>query len=198
MMNIVDHAIETARPVRNAQGHHLVLGSPRRSIPIDADAVRLSQAIANLLTNAAKYTEKAGQIFVTVAAEGDQAVLRVRDQGVGIEPELLPRIFDLFVQGERALARSQGGLGIGLALVKRLVELHGGTVIASSEGRGKGSEFVIRIPMTFNYVRDKNTQASIGPMHARNVLVVEDNVDTAESIGAMLELSGHQVRVVHD
>ncbi len=198
MMHIVEHAIETARPVINAQGHSLVLNAPHRSVPITADAVRLAQAIANLLTNAAKYTERAGRIFVTVAAEGDHAVLRVRDQGVGIEPELLPRIFDLFVQGERALARSQGGLGIGLALVKRLVELHGGTVTASSEGRGKGSEFAVRIPMTFDYVRDKKVPASMIPAHARNVLIVDDNVDSAECMGAMLQLNGHQVQVVHD
>jgi signal transduction histidine kinase len=198
MMNIVDHAIETARPVMNAQGHRLVLNAPHRPIPVEADAVRLSQAIANLLTNAAKYTEKERRIFVTVAAEGDDAVVRIRDQGVGIEPDLLPRIFDLFVQGERALARSQGGLGIGLALVKRLVELHGGAVTAFSEGRGKGSEFVVRIPMTFDYVRDEKAPALIIPTRPRNVLVVDDNVDSAECVGAMLELNGHQVQVVHD
>ncbi len=198
LMNIVEHAVEIAQPIIDAQGHRLVLNAPHRSLPIEADAVRLSQAIANLLMNAAKYTEKAGQIFVTIAAEDDRAVLRVRDEGVGIEPDLLPRIFDLFVQGERALARSQGGLGIGLALVKRLVELHGGTVTAFSDGRGKGSEFVIRIPMTFAYATEKKAAESTSDGHARNVLVVDDNVDSAECIGTMLRLNGHQVQVVHD
>jgi CheY-like chemotaxis protein len=176
----------------------LILNSPPRSIPINADAIRLSQAIANLLTNAAKYSEKASEIFITVAAEGDYGLLRVRDQGVGIDPDLLPHIFDLFVQGERALARSQGGLGIGLTIVKRLVKLHGGTVTAFSGGRGKGSEFVVRIPITIGRAMDEAAAAPAVPIGTRNVLVVEDNVDAAECMNVMLKLSGHQVQVVYD
>jgi signal transduction histidine kinase len=198
LLKIVELAIEIAGPVIDAKGHRLVLNSPPRSIPVEADAIRLSQAIANLLTNAAKYSEKASEIFVTVAAEGDHALLRVRDEGVGIDPELLPHVFDLFVQGERSLARPQGGLGIGLTIVKRLVELHNGTVSAFSAGRGKGSEFVVRIPLTIHHARSDGAPASAVPAGARNVLVVDDNVDAAECIGLMLKLNGHRVEIAHD
>jgi two-component system CheB/CheR fusion protein len=198
LLKIVELAIETAGPVIDAQGHRVVLNSPPRSFPIEADAIRFSQAIANLLTNAAKYSEKSSEIFVSVAAEGDDALLLVRDQGVGIDPDLLPRVFDLFVQGDRALARSQGGLGIGLTIVKRLVELHGGTVTAYSDGRGKGSEFVVRIPMTISLARGEDAPAPPVPAGTRNVLIVDDNVDAAECIGVMLKSSGHQVEVAYD
>jgi PAS domain S-box-containing protein len=139
-------AVETAQPAIDAQGHQLTVLLPERPVLVNADLIRLAQVIANLLTNAAKYTEKAGRITIAVDREGEAAVVRVRDTGLGIAPELLPRIFDPFTQGDRLLARSQGGLGIGLTLVKRLVEMHGGSVEATSAGPGKGSEFIVRLP----------------------------------------------------
>jgi len=198
LANVVKHAIETAQPTIDAQGHHLNVTSPDKPVLVEADPIRLSQAISNLLTNAAKYTEKAGQIWITAAREGNEAVIRVRDCGVGIDTELLPRIFDLFVQGERPLARSQGGLGIGLTLVKRLAELHEGTVTASSPGRGKGSEFVLRVPAIDERASAQDYSEAETKRDSRHVLVVDDNVDAAECIGVMLELKGHQVKVVHD
>jgi CheY-like chemotaxis protein len=172
--------------------------SPDKPVLLEADPVRLSQAISNLLTNAAKYTEKAGQIWITAAREGNEAVIRVRDSGIGIDTELLPNVFDLFVQGERSLARSQGGLGIGLTLVKRLAELHEGTVTASSPGPGKGSEFVLRVPAIDERAGSQEDSEAKMKRDSRHVLVVDDNVDAAECIGVMLELKGHQVKVVHD
>ena len=143
---IVERAVETARPLIDQRRHELTVSLPPQPIWLYADAARLEQVVVNLLTNAAKYTNEGGHIWLTVQQEGDEAVLRVRDTGVGIAPDLLPHIFDLFTQAERSLDRSQGGLGIGLALVQRLVEMHGGTVEVSST-LGQGSEFVVRLPM---------------------------------------------------
>jgi CheY-like chemotaxis protein len=167
---------------------------------IEGDLIRLAQIVSNLLTNAAKYTSEAGEIMLAAEAVKDQIVIRVRDFGVGIAPELLPRIFDLFVQGDHTLARSQGGLGIGLTLVKRLVEMHGGTIEAKSEGTGKGSEFILRFPA----LQVESTAAIIKSAPAtwrrvvRKVLVVDDNVDAAESIATILRLMGHQVMCTFD
>jgi signal transduction histidine kinase len=197
--DVLKHAIETAQPIIDARGHHLNVTPPQEQILVEGDPVRLSQAISNLLMNAAKYTERAGQIWITANREGDDAVVRVRDSGVGIDPDLLPYIFELFIQDERSLARSQGGLGVGLTLVKRLVELHGGTVTASSAGRGKGSEFIVRVPALRS--RSDSKDVRVRPATERkpsHVLVVDDNVDAAECIGVMLELKGHKVQVVHD
>jgi signal transduction histidine kinase len=199
LVDVVKHAIETAQPTIDAQGHQVNLTFPSERVLIEADPIRLSQALSNLLMNAAKYTEKAGQIWITAARQGNDAVIRVRDSGVGIDPELLPHIFDLFVQGERSLARSQGGLGIGLTLVKRLVELHGGTVSASSPGRGEGSEFVVRIPAVNERLDAKDHRVQpVTRRNSRHVLVVDDNADAAQCMGVMLELKGHHVEVVHD
>lgn len=140
-------AVETARPVIDAHGHELVMELPGHPIWVNADAMRLAQAVANLLLNAAKFTPAGGRITISAEAGGDEAVIVVRDNGRGIEPCLLPRIFDLFAQGERGLDRSEGGLGIGLTLVRRIVELHGGKVTALSEGPGKGSRFTIVLPL---------------------------------------------------
>jgi two-component system CheB/CheR fusion protein len=199
LVDVVKHAIETAQPAIDARGHQISVTFPAGRVVIEADAVRLSQAIGNLLINAAKYTEKAGRIWIEAGREKDDAVIRVRDSGAGIEPELLPQIFDLFVQGQRSLARSQGGLGIGLTLVKRLAELHGGTVTASSAGLGRGSEFVVRIP-ALHSPSDAESPPIPGESQrsSRHVLVVDDNVDAAECVGVMLELQGHQVQVAHD
>jgi signal transduction histidine kinase len=146
---IVARAIEMASPLIEARQHLLTVDVPRHGLALEADAVRMAQVVANLLNNAAKYTEPHGRIAVTAAREGDEAVLRVRDSGIGLSAEMLPRIFDLFVQERQSLSQSlgrQGGLGLGLAIVRVLVELHGGTVEARSEGLGHGTELVVRLP----------------------------------------------------
>src|SRR5258706_9289122 len=144
---VVARAVESCRTLIDGRKQELQLRLPDDALPVDADATRLSQVIVNLLTNAAKYTPEGGVIAVSVSRDNADAVVRVRDTGIGISAALLPRVFDLFVQDERALPRAGGGLGIGLTLVKRLIELHGGAVDASSEGAGRGSEFVIRLPL---------------------------------------------------
>jgi two-component system CheB/CheR fusion protein len=202
LATVVDRATETAQPVIDAYGHELVIDLPERPVVLEGDQVRLAQVISNLLTNAAKYTEKAGRIWLAAEADGDEVVIRVRDSGVGIAPDLLPRVFDLFVQAERSLARSHGGLGVGLTLVKRLVEMHGGTVEAHSAGVGHGSEFVIRLPVRRAEPDEAGgrppgeTPRQIGA--TRRVLVVDDNVDAADSAAILLRLWGHEVQTVYD
>lgn len=197
-------AIETAKPVIDAHGHELCVVLPDEPIWVEADLVRLAQVIANLLMNAAKYTDKAGRIALTIESGGGHAVVRVRDSGIGIPREMLPRIFDLFVQGDRSLARSQGGLGIGLTLVKRVLEMHGGTITAASAGVGQGSEFVVSLPVVSNRaastaqpITGSGREKVTDPVR-RRVLVVDDNIDAAESIRMFLELSGYDVRCIYD
>jgi PAS domain S-box-containing protein len=194
----VERAAETARPVIDAYGHELTLSLPGEPVPVSGDLVRLAQAISNLLTNAAKYSKAAAPIELALMRDGGEALVTVKDRGVGISAELLPRIFDLFVQGEHALARSQGGLGIGLTLVKRLIEMHEGSVAAFSEGPGRGSEFRIRLPIVAVTEAQPGSHepSAIGP--PRRVLVVDDNVDAAESIGKILKLFGHDVRCEYE
>jgi signal transduction histidine kinase len=144
---VAANAVETAQPLIDAQGHALTVSPSAEPVPIDADPLRLVQVVANLLTNAAKYTERGGRIGLSVAREGGAGVVRVRDSGIGIAPDLLPHVFDLFVQADHSATRSRGGLGIGLTLVRTLVEMHGGSVEARSAGLGRGSEFVVRLPL---------------------------------------------------
>ena len=143
---VVGRAVDSARPLVESRGHNLTVSLPAEPIRLMADPARLEQVLANLLNNASKYTDPGGDVYLDAAHAAGEATIRVRDTGIGIAPELLPRVFDLFTQAERSLDRSQGGLGIGLTLVRRLVELHGGVVSASSEGIGRGSEFTIRLP----------------------------------------------------
>jgi CheY-like chemotaxis protein len=163
----------------------------------------LQQVVGNLLTNAAKYTDPGGAVLLTARQEGEELVLRVRDTGIGIAADMLPKIFDLFVQAERRLDRSQGGLGIGLTLVRKLVEMHDGSVTAHSEGLGNGSEFIVRLP-TLDEGRKKELlrrpleQEQPAPSPGRRVLAVDDNVDAAESLALLLRLEGHEVRTAHD
>ena len=197
---VVEKAIETVRPLLDQRRHELTLSLSQEPIWLDADAVRLEQVIVNLLTNAAKYTDEGGHIWLTVEQEGDECVLRVRDTGIGIASELLPHIFDLFTQGERSLERSQGGLGIGLALVQRIIEMHQGRVEAFST-LGQGSEFIVHLPVMVSSAipmppSHTETVQPIGPF--LRVLVVDDNVDAAQSLEMLLKALGHDVRTAYD
>jgi CheY-like chemotaxis protein/anti-sigma regulatory factor (Ser/Thr protein kinase) len=198
---IVARAVETAQPTIDAQGHELQLSVPAEPLWLEADPTRMTQVVANLLQNAAKFSERAGRIWLTAERQGNAAVIRVRDEGAGIAPDLLPHIFDLFVQGSRSLERMQGGLGIGLTVVHRLVELHGGTVTARSEGPGQGSEFTIRLPLLQDMSVQTPAALTSRPAPApaaRRVLVVDDNVDAAESVAMLMRCWGHEVRLAHD
>ena len=197
---IVERALETVQPLIVQRRHQLTVSLPPQPIWLHADAARLDQVLVNLLTNAAKYTDEGGHIWLSVQYEDDVVVLAVRDTGIGIAPELLPDIFDLFIQAERSLDRSQGGLGIGLSLVQRLVGLHGGSVAVHSV-LGQGSEFVVRLPVMLTALplppspADARGQA---PGIACRVLVVDDNVDAAQILALLLKGSGHTVRTAHD
>jgi CheY-like chemotaxis protein len=171
---------------------------PAEPLWFEADPARITQVVGNLLDNAAKYTPRGGEISVTGYCEGSEVVLRVRDTGVGISPEMLPRVFDLFAQTERSLARSEGGLGVGLALARTLVELHGGNIAVESEGPGRGSEFVVRLPVgapVGHRGRGDSRRAAVQPRH---VLLVEDNDDIRDALRAELEFDGHRVDAVRD
>lgn len=195
---VVQGAVETVRPIIQQKRHELTMALPFTPIWLNADAARLEQVVVNLLTNAAKYTEEGGQIWLTVAKESNDCVIRVRDTGVGISPALLPHVFDLFTQAERSLDRSQGGLGIGLALVQRLTELHDGTVEAHSE-LGHGSEFIVRLPLQPDELRSgPNPElASHDATKELRVLVVDDNVDTVLGFSLLLKAHGHDIRTAY-
>jgi PAS domain S-box-containing protein len=203
LATVVARAVETVQPLIEAQGHRFDISLPSESLPIDADPVRLAQVVGNLLTNAAKYTEPGGRIWLTAERDGDMAALRVRDNGIGIAPHMLPRIFELFVQVDHASTKAQGGLGIGLTLVKNLVEMHNGIVQAQSEGLGKGCEFVVRLPLVVQAI-DQNHSPEAGrqadqhaPPSGKRLLVVDDNQDAADSLAMLLRLQGHDVRVAY-
>jgi signal transduction histidine kinase/CheY-like chemotaxis protein len=204
---VVAGAVETCRPLIDLRRHRLFVSVPPSSIRVEGDAVRLGQVVSNLLNNAAKYTEEGGQIRLTLACEDDQAVVRVRDTGMGIPPEMLSSIFDLFTQADRSLDRSQGGLGIGLTLARRLVEMHGGGVEAHSTGPGRGSEFVVRLPLLKDEDGGSRIEENGGALDprssildppSRRVLVVDDNRDAAQSLALLLGVAGHQTRICHD
>ncbi len=197
---VAENAVATVRSLIDQRKHELTVSLPTQAIWVHADAARLEQVVLNLLTNAAKYTDQGGHVWLTVQRHGEEAVLRVRDTGVGIAPEILPRIFDLFTQAERSLDRSQGGLGIGLALVQRLVEMHGGTVAASSV-LGQGSEFVVRLPVVPPpRPRASSPAAETAQPIATSlrVLVVDDNVDTVTTLALLAKESGCDVRTAYD
>ena len=197
----VHRAVETAQPAVDANGHVLELTLPTGPVRVEGDLIRLAQVVSNLITNAAKYSTRPGRIRVRLAEEEGEAVVEVADEGQGIAPDLLARIFDLFVQGMHSPARSQGGLGIGLTLVRRLVEMHGGRVQAQSGGPGQGSTFTVCLPLApaEAAARDEGGAApGSGLPIPRRVLVVDDNVDAANGIAAVLKLFGHKVHCVYD
>ncbi|MBY0396804.1 MAG: PAS domain-containing protein, partial [Thermoleophilia bacterium] len=193
-------AVETGRPLIEAARHHLIVDLPEAPIYVEGDGTRLAQVFANLLNNAAKYTERGGTIRLSARREGDEAVVAVEDDGVGIPPEMLPRVFDMFTQVNRSLEKAQGGLGIGLSIVRRLVEMHGGSVEAQSEGVGRGSRFVVRLPAVSAPTAGPDTANGdlAARPHARRILVVDDNRDNADSLALMLRIRGHETRAAHD
>jgi PAS domain S-box-containing protein len=201
LATVVAGAVETVQPLVDAQRQQLSVRLPPDSMAVDADPVRLVQVLGNLLTNAAKYTDPGGRIALTAERDGPVAVVRVRDDGIGIAPDMLPKIFDLFVQVDHAATRSQGGLGIGLTLVKNLVEMHNGTIEARSEGRGRGSEFVVRLPLAAaEPVGEPGAQAErsqAAPRSGYRLLVADDNQDAADTLAMLLGLQGHEVRVAY-
>ena len=201
LLSVVQIAIETTRPHIEARRHKLTVCLPSRPVWLQGDAARLEQVLANLLNNAAKYTEPGKQIWLSVAVNDGQVALHVKDNGIGIEPEMLPQIFDLFAQADKSLDRSQGGLGIGLTLVHRLVEMHGGTVEARSEGLGKGSEFIVRLPTLpepAGGARGETARVIETVGRNLNILVVDDNVDEAQSLSLVLKMYGHQVKTAYN
>ncbi len=195
-------AAEASRPLVEARRHELIVSLPASPVRLLADPTRLEQVLTNLLNNAARYTPEGGRIWLTAKTEGGEAVVRVRDTGIGIPPEMLSRIFGLFAQVERTQERAGGGLGIGLSLVKSLTEMHGGSVEAHSAGPGQGSEFVVRWPLPTSEEIPASVKAPPDeePVTERavHVLLVDDNVDAAESLGMLLRLWGHEVAVAHD
>ena len=200
IVTVVAKAVEATAPLLEQRRHRLELAVPSEGLLVDADEVRLTQVVSNLLTNAARYTGSGGRIDVSAAREGGEVVLRVRDNGQGIEPALLPHIFEMFVQGARGSDRSQGGLGLGLALVQTLTVLHGGTVSARSEGLGRGSEFTVRLPAAAPAAEATHAPEREGRAGARGqrVLIVDDNRDGAEMISALLADAGYEVRLAGD
>jgi PAS domain S-box-containing protein len=197
----IQRALEAARPLIEQRKHRLEVALAPESLLVHGDMTRLAQVAINLLNNAAKYTPEGGEIRVSSAVEAGDVVMSVRDNGVGIPPSLLERVFDLFAQGERTLDRSEGGLGIGLTLARRLVELHGGTITARSAGPGQGAEFAIRLPhLQLEHAQTRPpVEAELAPSATkRHILVVDDNVDAAESMGMMLRMLGHEVEIVHE
>jgi CheY-like chemotaxis protein len=199
---VVRSAVEAARPFIDAQAHQLTVTLPPEAIYLDADPIRLAQVFSNLLNNAAKYTEKGGHIWLTAERQGSELVVSVRDTGIGIGPEHLPRLFEMFSQVAPALERSQGGLGIGLALVRGLVELHGGRVEARSAGLGKGSEFIVHLPMVVDMPMPVTQEPVQGEKHRAGpkcrILVVDDNRDAADSMVMMLRMTGHETEIAYD
>lgn len=201
LADVTGHALDAVRPFVEERGHQLRHAGVPEPLLVDADPVRLEQVLLNLLINAAKYMEPQGSISVTLRRDGDTAVVSVKDTGDGIPPELLPHVFDLFIQGERTPGRSQGGLGIGLTTARHLVAMHGGTIEAHSEGMGRGSEFTVRLPLSVPRNGDDSPPAtkslltsSSTPPRGTRVLVVDDNRDGAESLAELVEQWGYEVR----
>jgi signal transduction histidine kinase len=196
---VIASAVETSRPLVEAGNHNLAVALPGDSLLVEGDATRLAQVFANLLNNAAKYTDPGGEISLSAVREGETVKVSVRDNGIGIAPEALPRIFEMFMQAGAPGRSTQPGLGIGLTLAKSLVELHGGTIAAASKGPGKGSEFTVRLPLAAAQALPvpEGVAIALAGQRRRRVLIVDDNRDAADSLGALLQVLGAEVRVVH-
>jgi PAS domain S-box-containing protein len=205
---IAAYAIETTRNLKEQLRHTLSVSLPSRPIQIHADPMRIEQIIVNLLNNAYKYTDEHGTVWLTITQQHDEVVIRVKDTGIGIAPSMLPRIFELFSQADHTLSRTYGGMGIGLTLVKSLVEMHGGTITAESAGLGKGSEFIVRLPVQstglqpqpiFEFGTPNQSPAPVSaPKIAQRILVVDDNRDAAHALGKLLDRLGHEVQFAYD
>lgn len=202
LLQIVSSARESVQGLLDEKAHRLTTSLPDKSVEVDGDPVRLEQIAVNLLTNAAKYTDTGGRINISLRCDQGRAELRVRDNGIGLGPKTLARVFDLFGQAERGLARSEGGLGIGLTIVKRLVELHGGSIVAQSAGLGAGAEFIVSLPLAEAATAQNPAIAEVTPIHTREsskrVLIVEDSPDIAETLALLIEAAGHDVSVAQD
>jgi two-component system, chemotaxis family, CheB/CheR fusion protein len=202
LATVVENAVETTEPLLDSSGHELTICLPTEPVRLVADKTRLAQVVANILNNAAKYSPPHSRICLSAAVEGEQVTISVKDHGIGIAPEILPRIFDLFVQGDCSLGRDGGGLGVGLALSKKLVELHGGTIDAASAGPGQGTEIVVRLPhVPVPRATECTASAECAGMGVKShlrVLVVDDSADLAESTSMLLELIGHEVQIATD
>ena len=198
LATMIASAVELARPQIDSRGHHLDVYLPEEAVWIQADRTRLPQLLANLLNNAAKYSSDGGHITVRAGAEGGLAEVRVSDTGIGMTPEALANVFELFAQAAGPEHAVQGGLGVGLSLARSIAELHGGTIVASSEGPGKGSEFLLRLPLSEKPAKPRDAREDgTRKCASSRILVVDDNVDAADSLGIMLSYSGHDVRVVY-
>ncbi len=202
LSSVIDQAVESSQPLIKAGGHELNVSLPREVVRLNADPVRLAQVLSNVLNNAAKYTDRNGRIWLSAIIQGKDVVIAVKDTGIGIAPENLPNLFQMFSQIHTDQQRSQGGLGIGLSLVRGLVEMHGGTVDVKSEGLGCGSEFIVRIPILDDSCDDSrqgNDQDAVGNQTSmRRILVADDNQDSATSLALLLRLTGNEVETAHD
>ena len=202
--DVLKTAVEASNALIERFCHQLRVTPPATPLYVEGDTTRLTQVVSNLLDNAAKYTDPGGRIWLSAERDGEQAVIRVKDTGIGIAPELLPRIFDMFTQSALPLERAQGGLGVGLSLVERLVKLHGGTVSAHSSGLGQGSQFVIRLPAwntpRHHALSDANPESRTPPPPAKRcrILVVDDNEDSVESLAMLLGMLGHEIATSND
>jgi CheY-like chemotaxis protein len=201
LVAVLNSAVEISRPLIEQMGHDLTVTLPKQPVVVEADLTRLAQVFSNLLNNAAKYSDRDGHIWLTAERQGSDVVVSVRDTGIGIAAEQLPRIFEMFSQVGRSLERSQGGLGIGLTLVKRLVELCGGRIEAKSEGLNKGSQFIVRLPVVVEasvpQVASEGKEEGDVKTSLR-ILIVDDNRDSADSLAMMLKMTGNDTRRVYD
>jgi signal transduction histidine kinase len=193
VQDIIDDALETTRPLLAVRRQSVAFDPPAEPLVVDGDPDRLTQVVGNLLSNAAKFSPDEGRIQIGLARVEGVVQIRVRDEGVGIDAQILPHVFDLFVQGDQSLDRAQGGLGVGLTVAKRLVELHGGRIAVRSEGPGRGSEFTIVLPAGA-LAGGEQAVAEVQPIQTRRILVVDDNADSAMSLTVLLEMEGHEVR----